>query len=50
MTPDRMVQFRVEKEMEERNKYLSDEDLNSVLPSPKEGYEVFMNLIYKIDC
>jgi len=33
--------------MEERNKYLSDEDLNSVLPSPKEGYEVFVNLVYK---
>ncbi|CAD8187639.1 unnamed protein product [Paramecium pentaurelia] len=40
MTPDRVYQFRLEKEMEERNKYMTDEELNSILPGPKDGYEI----------
>jgi hypothetical protein len=26
--------------MEERNKYMGDEELNGILPGPKDGYEV----------
>lgn len=42
MTPDRVYQFRLEKEMEERNKYMTDEELNNILPGPKDGYEVML--------
>ena len=40
MTSDKMIQYRLEKELEERNRYLTDEDLNAVLPGIKDGYEV----------
>lgn len=31
--------------MEERNKYMTDEELNNILPGLKDGYEV-MYIIY----
>ena len=46
MTPDRLYQFRLEKEMEERNKYMGDEELNGILPGPKDGYEVKINYFF----
>ncbi len=38
MTPAQIQQWRVEKEMEERNKPMTDDELDRVLP--REGYEV----------
>lgn len=39
MTPDRIMAFRLEKELEERNKYMTDEELAAILPGAKDGYE-----------
>ena len=32
--------LRAEKEIEERNRYLADEELEQMLPGTKDGYEV----------
>ena len=41
MTPDRLKQLRWEKEVQDRNRYQTDEELNNVLP--KTGYEVMLS-------
>ena len=38
MTPEQMQVFRWEREIDERNRPLTDDELDSVLP--KEGYKV----------
>ena len=44
MTPDRMNMMRLDKDIEERNKPLTDEELDQLIPT--EGFEV--NKIFKI--
>lgn len=39
MTPEQMQAYRWEREIDERNRYLSDDELDSLFP--KEGYKVF---------
>lgn len=38
MTPQQIQQWRIEKEMEERNKPLTDDEIERILP--RDGYEV----------
>lgn len=38
MTPEQMQAYRWEREIDERNRYLSDDELDSFFP--KEGYKV----------
>lgn len=38
MTPQQIQQWRIEKEMEERNKPLTDDEIDRILP--RDGYEV----------
>jgi splicing factor 3B subunit 1 len=38
MTPDRINMMKLDKDIEERNKPLTDEELDQLLPT--EGYEV----------
>jgi len=40
MTPDVYQAMKVERELEYRNRALSDEDLDSMLPGPSEGYKI----------
>lgn len=42
MTPEQMQAYRWEREIDERNRYLSDDELDSLFP--KEGYKVFFCL------
>eukprot|EP00210_Caulerpa_lentillifera_P006710 g6412.t1 len=40
MTPEQYQQARWEREIEERNRPLTDEELNSILPGEAEGYKI----------
>lgn len=40
MTPEQYQAMRLEREIEERNRYLSDEELDAMLPGSDEGYKV----------
>eukprot|EP00890_Picochlorum_soloecismus_P004656 jgi/Picsp_1/5191/NSC_02554-R1_protein len=40
MTPDVYQAMKVERELEYRNRPLSDEDLDSMLPGPSDGYKI----------
>ena len=40
LTPEQYQQARWEREIEERNRPLTDEDLNAILPGEEEGYKV----------
>jgi splicing factor 3B subunit 1 len=40
MTPEQYQDMRLQKEMWERNRPLTDEELDAMLPSEKEGYKV----------
>lgn len=40
MTPEQYQEMRTQREMYERNKPLSDEELDAMLPGEKEGYKV----------
>jgi len=42
MTPDQYQQRKVELEMDERNRYLTDEELDAMLPGPEQGYKVLV--------
>lgn len=32
--------MRIEKEIEDRNRYLTDEELDAIIPGPNDGYEI----------
>ncbi len=40
MTPEQYQQARWEREIDERNRPLSDEELDAMLPGPEEGYKI----------
>ncbi len=40
MTPEQYTEMRNQREMFERNKPLTDEDLDALLPGEKDGYKV----------
>ena len=40
MTPEQYAQYKVDREMEQRNRPLSDEELDALLPGPEDGYKV----------
>jgi len=40
LTPEQYQDMRLQKEMWERNRPLTDEELDAMLPSEKEGYKV----------
>lgn len=40
MTPEQYQEMRTQREMFERNKPLTDEELDAILPGEKEGYKV----------
>lgn len=40
MTPEQIQTLRWEKELEERNRYMGDEELDMLVPGAKDGYEV----------
>ncbi len=40
MTPEQYQDLRLQKEMWERNRPLTDEELDAMLPGEKEGYKV----------
>jgi hypothetical protein len=40
MTPEQYQEMRTQREMFERNKPLTDEELDALLPGEKEGYKV----------
>lgn len=40
MTPEQYSEMRTAREMNERNRFLTDEELDSMLPGEKEGYKV----------
>ena len=44
MTPEQMQAYRWEREIDERNRYLSDEELDSLFP--KEGYKVLFIFLF----
>lgn len=40
MTPEQYHQYKAERELEARNRPLSDEELDAILPGPEDGYKV----------
>ncbi|KAL4443434.1 hypothetical protein ABPG75_011171 [Micractinium tetrahymenae] len=40
MTPEAYQQMKIDREMDERNRPLTDEELDAMLPGPNEGYKV----------
>jgi splicing factor 3B subunit 1 len=44
MAPEQMQQLRWERELEERNRYMADEELDVLIPGLKDGYEVHFPL------
>ena len=47
MTPEQMQAWRWEKELDERNRPMTDEDLNALFP--QEGYKVGRGRLYTRD-
>ena len=40
MTPEQFSAFKADREMQQRNRYLSDEELDATLPGEDEGYKI----------
>ena len=40
LTPEMIQKLRIEREIDERNKPLTDEELDKLLPGPTDGYEI----------
>ena len=47
LTPEQYQDMRLQKEMWERNRPLTDEELDAMLPSEKEGYKVGKKTIWE---
>ena len=40
MTPERIQAIRWEKELEERNRPMTDDEIDLIVPGAKDGYEI----------